>query len=66
MTKAVISLLQVAKKWAQMQYIQTFKEIYVAFIPELSVRSETLSPEAFYIEKECVNVFKVHLRNMTL
>lgn len=64
--KAVISLLQVAKKWAQMQYVQTFKEIYVAFIPELSVRSETLSPEAFYNEKVAVNVFKAHLRNMGL
>lgn len=41
MTKAVISLLQVAKKRAQMQYIQTSTEIYVAVIPELSVRSET-------------------------
>lgn len=30
MTKAVISLLQVAKKCAQMQYIQTFLEICVA------------------------------------
>lgn len=41
MTKAVISLLQVAKKCAQMQYIQTCIEIFVAVIPELSVRPET-------------------------
>lgn len=38
-TKAVIYLAQVVKKCAQMQHIQTLIEIYVAVIPELSVRS---------------------------
>lgn len=52
-TKAVISSLQVAKKCAQMQYIQTFIKIYVAVIPESSVRSETNSRSFLYLKSSC-------------